>query len=63
MLNSYKDEHNSNIPFKKKIKIKKIYAYFVRMIKSNHKVFWDLCWLMIRSYKGIIINIYIYIYK
>ena len=40
MLNSYKDEHNSNIPFKKKKKkIKKIYAYFVRMIKSNHKVF------------------------
>ena len=38
-----------------------IYAYFVNMIKSYHKVFLDSCWLVIRRYKGIIINIYIYI--
>ena len=33
------------------------------MIKSYPKVFWDSCWLLIRSYKEITINIYIYIYK
>ena len=38
-----------------------IYTYFVNMIKSYHKVFLDSCWLVIRRYKGIIINIYIYI--
>ena len=41
-LNYYKDEHNSNILLKKN-KDKKIYAYFVRMIKSYHKVFLDSC--------------------
>ena len=44
-------------------KDKKIYAYFVPIVKSYQKVFRDSYSLVIRSYKGIIINIYIYIYK
>ena len=44
MLKSYKDEQNSNILLNnnnnnKDKKKKKIYAYFVRMIKSYYKVF------------------------
>ena len=38
IVNAYKDEHDSNILLKKN-KDKKIYTYFVHMIKSYPKVF------------------------